>query len=131
MPIYRHSLNIQTRALAMIYDKKKKVPPICGRQPTTNYGINKALSPIVEDQPPWEWTPTPKARDPRLSLNPTLLDVLKPDSSLFLKGSGYELHFMLGARALRLTPYLYVIFLKRCYFLKIYIYNVLLFIIYI
>ena len=41
----------------MIYGKNKKVPPICGRQPTT-YGINKALSPIVEDQPPWEWTPT-------------------------------------------------------------------------
>ena len=40
MPIYRHSLKIQTRALAMIYGKRKKVPP------------------IVEDQPPWEWTPT-------------------------------------------------------------------------
>ena len=33
-------LKKQTRALAMIYGKKKKV------------------SPIVEDQPPWEWTPT-------------------------------------------------------------------------
>ena len=44
MPIYRHSLKKQTRALAMIYGKKKKkVPPIVEDQPTTSYGIKLCL----------------------------------------------------------------------------------------
>ena len=74
MPIYRHSLKIQTRALAMIYGKKKKSVSNCGRPTTipqimaliklclqlwkTNHHSTNYVSPIVEDQPPWEWTPT-------------------------------------------------------------------------
>ena len=58
MPIYRHSLKKQTRALAMIYGKKKKMPPIVEDQPTTNYGIKLCLQ-LWKTNPPWEWTPTP------------------------------------------------------------------------
>ena len=51
MPIYRHSLKKQTRALAMIYGKKKKVPPIVEDQPTTNYGIKLCLQ-LWKTNPP-------------------------------------------------------------------------------
>ena len=51
MPIYRHSLKKQTRALAMIYGKKKKVSPIVEDQPITNYDIKLCLQ-LWKTNPP-------------------------------------------------------------------------------
>ena len=72
MPIYRHSLKIQTRALAMIYGKKKKK---CLQLWKTNHHSTNYVSPIVEDQPPFHklcvsncGRPTTMGMDPNINV---------------------------------------------------------------